>query len=464
MRKIKSWLCIMGMMFFLCTSTVATYGASVSTPQEAAGVIQEVMEWIQDQYVGEEVVIEELLDGALKGIFSTLDPYSTYYTREEYQSYIEQVTGTFGGIGVQMRANPSDLEIVQVFSGSPAEKAGIKQGDTIEEINGKSIEGQTLNEITSQIKGPINTPVTLTLRRAGGPFTITLIREEIKINTIIAMPLRELLPEAVETPDLLYIKISEFNAHTAEDFQKVLEEVKGKNIKGILFDLRDNLGGMLDQVLTICKSLVPKGPIIHTVSKDGSRTTSYSTLEQSPYPMVVLINERSASAAEIFASALQDSGAGKLVGEKTFGKGIIQRFYGTTYGGSFKMTTEEYLTRNNYQIHGIGIQPDVEVKIPKVIPKVEKWELGQSNEVIREIKEVLAFLGYEISIENENYDEYTKKVITQFQRDHQLYPYGVADFTTQQVLNEQLLRKIEKKDIQIQKGYEILRDWSNNFY
>lgn len=464
MKKLKSWVCLSWITIFILIFSSSLYGAPLLTTEKASMTIEEVMELIQNSYVGEEVSIQQLLDGALKGIFNTLDEYSTYYTEKEYEEFIENITGEFGGIGVEMRKYPDHLEVLQVFSNTPAEKAGIQVGDHIEEVNGISIKDWDLERVVNEIKGPIDTEVILTLRRGNQHIKVTLTRAAIQINPITILPLSERLPKNKQSNDvvpfLLYVKISQFNGQTIDAFLEVQKQIEERKIKGILFDVRDNPGGALDQVVAVCEKIVPKGPIVHMVAKDGTKSTAYSYLSEDPMPMVVLVNGSSASAAEIFASALQDSDAGILVGQNTFGKGIVQRLYSTSYGGHFKMTTEEYLTRNGRHIHKKGLQPDVEVIIPDMIhPITVKWDLGHEGKEVVQVKEMLQFLGYSISDRTDQYDEVTKKEVIKFQQQYGLYPYGVIDFTTQKMLNQAVIKKIQLEDIQLQKGYEVLRDW-----
>ncbi len=464
MKKLKSWVCLSWITIFILVSSSSLYGTPLLTTEKASMTIEEVMELIQNSYVGEEVSIQQLLDGALKGIFNTLDEYSTYYTEEEYEEFIENITGEFGGIGIEMRKYPDYLEVLQVFSNTPAEKAGIQVGDYIEEINGVSIKDWELEKVANEIKGPIDTEVVLTLRRWNQHLKVTLRRAAIQVNPITILPLAELLPKNKQSDDvlpfLLYVKISQFNGQTIDAFLEVQKQIEEHKIKGILFDVRDNPGGALDQVVGVCEKIVPKGPIVHMVTKDGTKSTAYSSLFETPMPMVVLVNGSSASAAEIFASALQDSDAGKLVGQNTFGKGIVQRLYSTSYGGHFKMTTEEYLTRNGRHIHKKGLQPDVEVIVPDIIhPITAKWDLGHEGKDVVQIKEMLEFLGYSISNRTDQYDEATKKEVIKFQQQYGLYPYGVADLTTQDTMNKAVIKKIQLEDVQLKKGYEVLRDW-----
>lgn len=368
-KRLCLWMTFILLFVFNFNSFL--YATPLSTTEEAAIQIKGVMDLIEKNYVGEEVSIQQLLDGALKGIFNTLDDYSTYYTEEEYQKFTEGVSGEFIGIGVEMKKYPNHIEITRVFPDSPAQKAGIQAGDHILEVEGEPVSKYTFDQISKKIRGPINTQVILTLKRGNQQVKASVIRQPIKINPITMCTLSELLKEESneELSSLLYVQISEFNGQTVEAFDEVLEYVEKNQIKGILFDVRNNPGGILSQVIQVCKKIIPKGPIVYTINKNGDHRVAYSYLEKASIPMVVLVNEYSASAAEIFASALQDSGVGKLVGEKTFGKGIVQRLYQNKNGGYFKMTTEEYLTRNKNHIHGKGIEPDFQVEGSYLIDK-----------------------------------------------------------------------------------------------
>lgn len=427
------------------------------TTEEAAKVIQEVMEHILAEYAGEGVDVESLRDAALKGMFDTLDVYSEYYTPEEFLSFEEGLSGEFVGIGIEVQNKEGYIEVVAPILNTPAYEAGIQSGDRILEIDGKPVKDMPIVEALNLIKGPVGEKVTLKILRGEDIKTYTLTRARIKSAQVIARPMAQLLPELENTSSLLYVEIVQFGEGAAEELKQILKEAKANHITGIIFDVRYNPGGYLDEVIDICRMLVPRGPIVHTLTKDGKKETIYSYLPEAPFQMAVLVNGYSASASEIFAGAIQDAGAGSLIGQKTFGKGIVQQIYALESGNAYKMTVQEYLTRGGRHIHGVGILPNIVVEIPHSMERIErKLERGSKGDDVLVLKSILQFLGYKIDAANNAYDEKTVQAVYAFQKDQGLHPYGVADLTTQRKLNAALETEILGNDRELRKAVEVL--------
>ncbi|RBP69062.1 carboxyl-terminal processing protease [Alkalibaculum bacchi] len=313
---------------------------------------------IQTSYY-KDVKDQSLLDGAIKGMFEAVgDPYTAYYDADQFQAYMEQVQGSYVGIGVVVGLNEDNkVTVVSAIDGSPGKKAGLLSGDLIVKVNGDDVTGLNLEQVVSKIKGDAGTSVVLEIEREGSAKLIEkeITREEIVLNSVDSMLLED---------NIGYITITQFETNTAKEFKEHLDKLQSANIKGLILDVRDNPGGMMDTVVQIVDQLIGESVIVYTEDKAGKKEIM-SSEEKSKIdlPMVVLINEGSASASEIFAGALQDTGAATVVGATSFGKGIVQRMSDLNDGTGYKITVSEYFTPNGRNIHGKGIEPDVPVEM-----------------------------------------------------------------------------------------------------
>lgn len=313
---------------------------------------------IQTSYY-KDVKDQSLLDGAIKGMFEAVgDPYTAYYDADQFQAYMEQVQGSYVGIGVVVGLNEDNkVTVVSAIDGSPGKKAGLLSGDLIVKVNGDDVTGLNLEQVVSKIKGDAGTSVVLEIEREGSAKLIEkeITREEIMLNSVDSMLLED---------NIGYITITQFETNTAKEFKEHLDKLQSANIKGLILDVRDNPGGMMDTVVQIVDQLIGESVIVYTEDKAGKKEIM-SSEEKSKIdlPMVVLINEGSASASEIFAGALQDTGAATVVGATSFGKGIVQRMSDLNDGTGYKITVSEYFTPNGRNIHGKGIEPDVPVEM-----------------------------------------------------------------------------------------------------
>ena len=262
------------------------------------------------------------------------------------------------------------LTVVAPIEGTPGEKAGIKSGDQVLMIDGKETKDMALDEAVGKIRGEEGTQVVLTLRRGDSePQEYKLTRAKIEIKTVAG----KMLPDG-----LGYIRISMFNEHTGADFAAKFSELEQAGMTGLVLDLRDNPGGLLDQSVKVAGKLVPKGPIVSVVTKDGSRRTFSAQQDAESYPLAVLVNGGSASASEIVAGAIQDRKVGVLVGSKTYGKGSVQKVIPLDRDSAVKVTIAKYFTPNDRSINGIGLEPDVKVEFPERKP-------GE-NEVFKDVQ------------------------------------------------------------------------------
>lgn len=345
---------------------------------DAAGAVRlfRVMHIIKSRYV-EEVAPETLMTGALKGMVNSVgDVHSVYMEPKMYKDFLVETEGSFGGVGIVLGAKDKALTVVSPIEGTPGDKAGIKSGDIIVKINGQDTKGMALDEAVGKIRGPEGTTVTLTIQRAQEIKDYTLTRSNIQIRTVHGKML---------TDRIGYIRISMFNEQTNNDFVKKYQELEREGMRGIILDLRDNPGGLLDECVKVANKFVPKGPVVSVVTRDGRRDTSRSSLEAVKYPCAVLINGGSASASEIVAGAIQDTGAGTLIGTKTFGKGSVQTIMRLDGGGAVKLTIAKYYTPNDRSIHGIGIEPDIKLELPdkEAGKDVKDIQLDKALEVVK---------------------------------------------------------------------------------
>ena len=311
-----------------------------------------------DQYYYEGVDNDAMAEGVYKGILSGLDdPYSNYFTAEEYASFNESTTGIYYGIGVvlQQNAETKAVTALHVYPGTPAEEAGVKDGDIIVKIDDTEVNGQELTELVSLIKGEEGTKVHLQLAREGEKDYVEtdVERREIAVPTVQHQMLEG---------DVGFIQITEFSESTMEQFEEALASLQGEGMKSMIVDLRDNPGGVLQTVCEMLDKLLPKGLIVYTEDKYGNRSDYESDEACMDIPMAVLINGNSASASEIFAGAVKDYEYGTLIGTKTFGKGIVQTIIPLSDGSAVKVTMAKYFTPKGNYIHGVGIEPDIELE------------------------------------------------------------------------------------------------------
>ncbi|WHH56872.1 S41 family peptidase [Petroclostridium sp. X23] len=326
--------------------------------------LNQVKEIVKKYYV-EPVEDDKLMEGAAAGVAAAVDdPYTVYMDKKEYEDLMTQTHGSYAGIGVVVSVDPKDnlITVVAPFEDTPGEKAGILPGDKIVKVNGKDVWGDKLDEAVSMMKGPKNTEVTITIVRGNlSDFKeITIKRDIIVLQTV---------KHKIIGNDIGYIRITMFDEKTSKDFDAALDELYQKNIKGLIIDVRDNPGGLLDQVVKIADRLVPEGLVVYTEDRNKERSEEVSDAEQANVPMAVLVNGGSASASEILAGAIKDHRKGTLVGTKTFGKGLVQTVFPLGDGSAVKVTISKYYTPNGISIQGVGIQPDVEVVLPDELQK-----------------------------------------------------------------------------------------------
>lgn len=306
-------------------------------------------------YKSDEVDAQELTDGIYDGVLSALgDPYSAYYSEEDLKDLMKQTEGIYYGIGayVGLDKDTGLARISGVIDQTPAQAAGLRDGDIIYKVEGESVQGLELTEVVGRIKGEEGTTVHLTIVREGESdyLEFAVERKEIESPTVNS----EMCDNGIG-----YLQITEFDDVTLEQFTEAMAELEGQGMKGLILDLRANPGGNLDTVTEIARLLLPKGLIVYTEDREGKRTEyTCDGTKEFKLPLVVLINGYSASASEILAGAIKDYGIGELVGTTSYGKGIVQRVIPLTDGTAVKLTVSAYFTPKGNNIHGIGIEPD----------------------------------------------------------------------------------------------------------
>ncbi|MTI71525.1 MAG: S41 family peptidase [Firmicutes bacterium] len=342
-------------------------------------------DYIKENFLN-EITDKELLDGQLKGMFDSLeDPYSMYMTKNEFDSFMDHTKGTYGGIGIIVTPGDDNLiTIVSPIEDTPGERSGMKTGDKIVKVNGKEVTANEMDDAIKIMKGKPGTDVTITIKREINEetkfITMDITREEIRLISVRSNMLDNKIG---------YIRIIQFDEPVYEDFKKHLTKLQDKGMKGLIIDLRNNPGGLLDKCAEITDKLIGKSNIVYTETKKGEREYLKSDADKLDIPLVILVNGGSASASEILSGAVKDTNSGTLIGTKTFGKGIVQRIKKLSDGSGFKITVSKYFTPSGKSIHGVGIEPDIEVKLPEDIEQIgvdnikEDIQLKRAIDVIK---------------------------------------------------------------------------------
>lgn len=313
---------------------------------------------LQNNFYG-EVSSHKLLEGAIRGMVESVDdPYTSYLDTKEYKRLTEMTQGSFSGIGIVFGKRDNQYQVMTVLENNPGAKAGIKEGDIIISINGESTSKMSMDAIANNIRGPVDSEVVLELKNKKGELRkVKVIRKEIKTVSLAG--------KILDNSSIGYIRIANFSENTGTDFIKKMQELESKGMKALVLDLRSNPGGLLSSGVEVAGQLVPKGPIVSVVDKAGHKQVEYSKLEKVKYPIAVLVNGGTASAAEIVSGAIKDTKSGKLFGEKTYGKGCVQNVYRLGKEDAVKITVADYYTPSGASIHKKGIEPDVKVEIPE---------------------------------------------------------------------------------------------------
>jgi carboxyl-terminal processing protease len=365
-NKKVGWLILLGFVFGLVVGGISVHNVSALSDKtyEKLKVFTDCLEIIKKNYV-EEVKTEDLITGAIEGMLSSLDPYSAYLDPDMYRELEVETKGSFGGLGIEIAIKDGILTVIAPIEDTPAYRAGIKAGDKIVKINEESTKGMNLMECVKRLRGPKGSRVTIMIFREGATQTqaVSMVRDIIKIQSVKYKTLEK---------GYGYLRISQFQEKTSTDAVQALEALQKENpagLRGLVLDLRNDPGGLLDEAVEVSNLFLDSGVIVTIKGRNEEDKTVFNAHKERtmpPWPMVVLVNQGSASASEIVAGALQDYGRAVIMGSKTFGKGSVQTIIRLDDGSAIKLTTARYYTPKGRSIHEKGIQPDI------LLPAVEK--------------------------------------------------------------------------------------------
>ena len=347
-----------------------------SETYEELQVFAEVLSQVKKHYV-EETKTKDLVYGAVRGMLAGLDPHSSYMTPDMYKEMQVETKGEFGGLGIQIGIKNNRLTVIAPIEDTPAFEAGIEAGDVITKVDDTPTKDLTLMEAVQKMRGPKGTSVTLEVAREGNesPLLFTLTRDTIKIQSVRGKVLEGTTG---------YVRINQFQESTPEDLSQTLDELSEKNIQGLILDLRNNPGGLLTAAVGVSEQFLESGKLVVSIKGRNGRKDEYrarSNSQEHQYPMIVLVNQGSASASEIVAAAMQDWGKAVIIGKTTFGKGSVQTILPLSDGSGLRLTTAKYYTPKGESIHSIGVKPDIVVdpKAVTVAKLEESKEKGESS-------------------------------------------------------------------------------------
>ncbi len=346
-----------------------------SETYEELKTFSEVLTQVQKHYV-DDTKVKDLVQGAIRGMLSTLDPHSAYMTQDMYKEMQVETKGEFGGVGIQIGVKDNRLAVIAPIEGTPAHRAGIKAGDFITKVNDESTKDLTLMDAVQKMRGPKGTKVHLTIQRDGAtdPMMFSLVRDTIKIESV---------KSKVIDNTVGYVRLTQFQEATGRDLSRAIRQFREQKVQGTILDLRNNPGGLLTAAVDVSEQFVGNGKlIVYTKGREGKKDEWFSktkeTLEDSP--MIILVNEGSASASEIVAGALQDWGRAVIVGTTTFGKGSVQTILPLGDGSGLRLTTAKYYTPKGRSIQSTGITPDIVVKLqPQTVAKAGEKETKEKE-------------------------------------------------------------------------------------
>jgi len=366
---------VLGAVFLNGGQTAVTAGTEEPYPD--LDLFTEVLRQIQENYV-EAQDPKKLIYGAVKGMVQSLDPHSSFMTKDEYRELMLETKGSFTGIGIEITIKDDVLTVVSPIEGTPAYKAGLKAGDKIIRIGDKTTKDMTLMDAVKRIRGPKGTKVKLTIMRQGEkkPLVFSITRDVIPLKSVRALLLE---------PGIGYVRISTFQSKTAKDLATAMEKLQRKTkLKGLILDLRNNPGGLLSQAIEVSDYFLDSGIIVTTKGRKHSQdivAKAHKNNGRQNYPIIVLVNGGSASAAEIVAGALKDNKRAIILGTRTFGKGSVQTIFPLSDGSALRLTTARYYTPSGRSIQLSGIQPDIEVPF---VPLEKEKSKKKKKRFIRE--------------------------------------------------------------------------------
>ncbi len=372
MRKVT----IGAVALFLAVLPFGAFSQNTSETYRQLNLFGEVFERVRADYV-EEVTDEKLIESAINGMLTSLDPHSSYLSPDEFQDMQVQTKGEFGGLGLEVTMEDGLIRVVSPIDDTPAANAGVLPGDIITHLDGEPVLGLTLAEAVDKMRGPANTEIKLTIRRANKePFDLVVRRDVIRVDSVRSRAL----------DDVAYVRVTSFTEQTDQGLKKAIDKLKsemGSGMKGIVLDLRNNPGGLLDQAIAVSDAFLDKGEIVSTrgrASDDVQRSNAQPGDIAEGLPIVLLINGGSASASEIVAGALQDHRRAILLGTRSFGKGSVQTIIPLPGRGAMRLTTARYYTPSGRSIQAKGIEPDITVE-PARIETLKQGELTHEEDL-----------------------------------------------------------------------------------
>ncbi|HLR81475.1 MAG TPA: S41 family peptidase [Bacillota bacterium] len=430
-------------------------------PPENISKVTQAYGLIKQHYI-EEIDDDQLIEGAIQGMLSTLeDPYSTYMDPEEMEEFNEQIESSFEGIGAEVSMMNGQVTIVAPIKDSPAEKAGLRPNDQVLSVDDESLEGLDLNEAVNKIRGEKGSEVVLKIKRSGAtePFEVTIVRDTIPVETVYS----EMITD--ENENIGLIEITNFSEGTAEEFNDQLTQLESDGMDGLIIDVRGNPGGLLNSVEEILEHFIPSDiPYIQIEDPNGETDKHYTDLEEKKdYPITVLVDEGSASASEILAVAMKEVGY-DVIGTTSFGKGTVQQAVPLGDGSTIKLTFYKWLSPKGNWINEKGVKPTIEVKQPEhyhanpvQIKKPLKFD--QTGENIENIQQMLKGLGFEPGRTDGYFDKGTVESVKAFQKEHDLKVTGEVDEETGGLIETKLIEFVRegKDDQQLEKAIESLQ-------
>lgn len=406
-----------------------------SETYEELKTFSEVLNQVQKHYV-EETKPKDLIQGAIRGMLATLDPHSAYMTPEMYKEMQVETRGEFGGVGIQIGVKDNRLSVIAPIEGTPAHRAGIKAGDFITKVNDDPTKDLSLMDAVTKMRGPKGSKVNLTIQRDGAPdpLVFTLVRDTIKIESV----------KSKVIDNVGYVRLTQFQEATGRDLSKAIKQFRDQKVQGTILDLRNNPGGLLTAAVDVSEQFLPSGKlVVYTKSREGKKDEWFAKSKDQleDLPVIVLVNEGSASASEIVAGALQDWGRAVVVGTTSFGKGSVQTILALGDGSGLRLTTAKYYTPKGRSIQSTGITPDIVVKLANASPT--KGPDSKPNEKETEGKAVKPPAGKDASPhDGKSPDEPSLKNGTP--------PPALPELSGELSLEQ---------DVQLQKAVELLKSW-----
>ena len=411
-------------------------------------------------YVDKNISKEDLINGALKGMAeATGDPYTNYLVNDETAAIDETMTGSFGGIGAELRSENNRVIISNTREGTPAQKIGLQENDAILKVNGEDMEGKSISYVVSKVRGEVGTDVTLTIQRGTQELEVKITRAKIAIETVKG---------TVDSTDATigHVQINSFAKNTAKEVEKAVTDLREKGVKKFIFDVRYNPGGLLDQAIMIANMFVDEGKTILNVENRDGQIKSYNASKdygtfKITEPYVLLVNEGSASASEILAAALKESADAKLIGKKTYGKGTVQSVIEVGDNAELKYTIAKWLTPNKTWIHKTGIEPTEEVSMPDyynitIIDTREVVKEGAVSDNVKTIETILKGLGYDVTVDG-YFDSKTTEAVKEFQKSKGLSETGEVDEKTGTALMSAIRDALKANDTQYKAAVKALQ-------